>query len=113
MEGLNLITCLSHDKIAAKLSGLTKRFDGFTDEYGTLNSELKIAQNCNSLLLKHVYQLECNAVSNSEYHRRETLEINHLPLNIQDNVLEEIVHHVVSPTEINVSPDQLHLSLAE
>ena len=112
MEGLNLITCLSHDKIAAKLSGLTKRFDGFTDEYETLNSELKIAQNCNSLLLKHVYQLECNAV-NSEYHRRETLEINHLPLTIQDNVLEKKVCHVVSPTEINLSPDQLNFSLAE
>ena len=67
---------VSHDDIAAKLSELTKRFDEFSDKYEALHSELKITQNCNSLLLERVYQLERNAVSNSQYHRRETLEIN-------------------------------------
>ena len=52
-----------------------------------LHSELKITQNCNSLLLELVYQLEHNAVSNSQYHRRETLEINPVPSAIQDNVI--------------------------
>ena len=80
---------VSHDDIAAKLSELTKRFDEFSDKYKALHSELKITQNCSSLLLKRVYQLERNAVSNSQYHRIETLEINPVPLAIQNNVLEE------------------------
>ena len=50
---------VSHDDIATKLSELTKRFD--------------------SLLLEHVYQVEHNAVSNLQHHRRETLEINPVP----------------------------------
>ena len=55
---------VSHDDIAAKLSELTKRFDEFSDKYETL-PELKITQNCNSLLLECVYQLERNTVSHS------------------------------------------------
>ena len=78
---------VSHDDIAAKLSELTKRFDDFSNKHETLHSELKITQNCNSLLLERFYQLEHNAVSNSQYRRRETLEINPVPLGIQDNVL--------------------------
>ena len=100
---------VSHDDIAAKLSELTKRFDEFSDKYEALHSELKITQNCNSLLLERVYQLERNAVSNSQYHRRETLEINPVPSAIQDNVLEETVCQALSLTGINVSPDELHL----
>ena len=75
---------VSHDDIAAKLSELTKRFDEFSDKYEALHSELKITQNCNSLLLERVYQLERNAVSNLQYHRRETLKINPVPSAIQD-----------------------------
>ena len=70
---------VSHDDIAAKLSEPTKRFDEFFDKYEALRSELKITQNCNSFLLERVYQLERNAVSNSQYHSRETLEINPVP----------------------------------
>ena len=99
---------VSHDDIAAKLSELTKRFDEFSDKYEALHSELKITQNCNSFLLERVYQLERNAVSNSQHHRRETLETNPVPSAIQDNVLEETVCQALSLTGIYVSPDELH-----
>ena len=99
---------VSHDDIAAKSSELLKRFDEFSDKHKTLHSEFKITQSCNSLLLEHVYQLERNAVSNSQDHRRETLEINPVPLTIQDNVLKDRACHALSLTGINVSPDQLH-----
>ena len=88
----------SHDDIAAKLPELNKRFDEFPEKYEALHSELKISQNCNSLLLERVYQLEHNAVSNLQYHRRETLEINPVPSAIQDNVLEETVCQALSLT---------------
>ena len=102
--------CVSHDDIANKLSGLTKKFDKFCDKYESLRSELKSTQNCKSLFLEHSYQLERNAGSNSQYHRRKTLEINPLPLIIQDTVLEEIVCHTLSLTGMYVTPDQLHSS---
>ena len=73
-----------HDDIAAKLSELTKRFDEFSDKCETFRSPFTL-QNCNSLL-EHVYQLECNAISNFQYHRRETLDINPVPVTIKDNV---------------------------
>ena len=90
------------------MSELTKRFDEFSDKYEALHSELKITQNCNSLLLERVYQLVRNAVSNSQYHRRETLEMNPVPSAIEDNVLEETVYQALSLTGINMSPDELH-----
>ena len=99
---------LNHDDIAAKLSELTKRIDGFSDKHETVHSELKTTQNCNCLLMERVYQLEHNTVTNSQYHRRETLEINPVPLTIQDNVLEETLRHAFSLTGINMSPDQVH-----
>ena len=74
-------TCC-HDDIAAKFSQLTKKLDKFSDKYKILHSELKITLNCNSLLLECVYQLQGNAVSNLQYHRRETIEINPIPLAI-------------------------------
>ena len=49
---------VSHDDIAAKLPELTKRFDEFSDKYEALHSELKITQNCNSLLLERVSILQ-------------------------------------------------------
>ena len=99
---------ISHDDIAGKLSELTKRFNEFSDKYEAPHSELKITQNCNSLLLERVYQLELHAVSNSQYHRRETVGINPVPSAIQDNILEEIVCQALSLTGIKVSPDELH-----
>ena len=93
----------------AKLSELTKRFNQFSDNYEALHSELKITQNCNSVLLEHVYQLERNALSNLQYHRRETLEINPVPSAIQNNVLGEAVCQALSLTGINLFPDELHL----
>ena len=99
---------VSHDDIAAKLSELTKRFDEFSDKYEALHSELKITQNCNSLLLERVYQLERNAVRNSQHHRRQTVETNSVPSAVQDNVLEETVYQALSLTGIYVSPDELH-----
>ena len=62
---------VSHNEVAAKLSELSKILDEFSDKYETLHSELKITQNYSSFFLERVYHLECNAVSNSQYHRRE------------------------------------------
>ena len=62
---------VSHNDIAATLYELSKILDEFSNKYKTLHSELKITQNYSSLFLECVYQLECNAISNLHYHRRD------------------------------------------
>ena len=52
-----------------------------------VNSNLLIARRCNDLL-ERITQLERNNLNNTQYNRRETLEINPVPSNIADDVLE-------------------------
>ena len=67
-----------------------------------------ITKNCNTLLHQRIIQLERNAVNNAEYHRRESLEVNPLPRDIGDNVLEETVCRAISLTGHEITPDGLH-----
>ena len=45
----------------------------------------------NSHLLTRIIQLERNAVTNSQYSRRETIELNPVPAKIHEDVLEDII----------------------
>ena len=53
-------------------------------------------------------QLEKNAVSSAQYHRRETLELKPVHQEIHDNVLEDIVCKALSLTDQEVVPEDLH-----
>ena len=94
-------------KTSSKLSDLTSRFDDFLRRYEILNSELTVSKNCNRLLTERIVQLERNAVSNAQYHRRESLEINPVPASISDDVLENSVCRALSLTGHEVKPDDL------
>ena len=66
----------------------------------------KSTQNCryqetvmNDHPLKRIIQLEKNAATNSQYHKRETIEINPVP----DEILEENVCKTLSLTGVNVT----------
>ena len=78
-------------KTSCKLYDLTSRFDDFLRRYEILNSELTVSKNCNRLLTERIVQLERNAVSNAQYHRRESLELNPVLASISDDVLENSV----------------------
>ena len=43
-----------------------------------------------------------------QYHQRESLEVNLVPHDIGDNVLEETVCRAISLTGYEVTPDDLH-----
>ena len=93
--------------VMAKLDDLTKRFDNFMVKYNEVSSELSIVKNCNSLLLQRIINLERNVLNASQYHRREIIEINPVPEDIQDNVLEATVCRALSLTGHNVIPADL------
>ena len=76
------------DDITSKISDLTNRFDDFLRRFEVVSSDLAITRNCNRLLTKRVVQLENNAVTNAQYHRRESVEVNPIPPSISDEELE-------------------------
>ena len=62
--------------INTKLSNLEEKFNDFLSKYDNVNSELQQCKKFNSHLLTRIIQLEHNAVTNSQYIRRETIELN-------------------------------------
>ena len=61
--------------VSSKLSEPTEKFNDFVSKYDKVYSELQISRNCNNHLLQRIILLERNVVTNSQYHRRETIEI--------------------------------------
>ena len=59
-------------------------------------------------MLTRIIQLERNAVTNFQYSRRETIELNPVPADITEDVLEENICKASSLTGVNVVPNELH-----
>ena len=72
------------DDISSKLSDLSTRFNDFLRRFELVSSVLAITKNCNRLLTERVVQLERNAVTNAQYHPRESKEVNPVPPSISD-----------------------------
>ena len=51
--------------------------------------------------------MESNAVTNSQYSRRETIELNPVPAEIHEDVLEDSICKALSLTGVNVVPEDL------
>ena len=77
--------------INMKFSELNDHFNDFESKYEMVNSNLSITRRCNVLLLERITQLERNNLNDTQYNRRETLEINPVPSDIADDVLEQSV----------------------
>ena len=84
---------------------LTNWFDDFVGKYEKLRSELVISKNCNCLLVNRIINLERNALRNTQYIRKEMLEINHVPHSIDNVEIEEKVCEALSLTGTKVKPD--------
>ena len=94
--------------INTKLSNLEEAFNDVLSKYDNVNSELQQCKKFNSHLLTRIMQLERNVVTNSQYSRRETIEINPVPADITEDVLEENICKALSLTGVNVVPNDLH-----
>ena len=92
--------------INMKFPELKDRFKDFESKYEMVNSNLSITRR-NDLLLEGITQLECNNLNNAQYNRRETLEINPVPSDIADDILEQSVCQTLSLTGTSVEPDDL------
>ena len=95
------------DDITSKISDLTNRFDDFLRRFEVVSSDLAIIRNCNRLLTERVVQLERNAVTNAQYHRRESVEVNPIPPSISDEELELNIYEALSLTGNEVKLNDL------
>ena len=93
--------------INAKLTDLSDKFNDFTSKYDKVYSELQKYKSYNSHLLIRIIQLECNAVTNSHYSRRETIELNPVPAEIHEDVLDDIICKTLLLTGVNIVPEDL------
>ena len=93
--------------INAQLTDLSDRFNEFTSKYHTVYFELQQCKSYNSHLLTRIIQLERNAVTNSQYSRRETIELNPVSAEIHQDVLEDSICKALSLTGVNVDPEDL------
>ena len=76
------------------------RFNKFLSKYNKVYSELQQCKSYNSHLLTRIIQLERNAVTNSQYSRRETIELNPVPAEIHEDVLEDSICKALSLTGV-------------
>ena len=75
------------DDISSKLSDLSNRFNDFQRRFEVVSFDLAIARNCSKLLTERLVQLERNAVTNAQDHRRESVQVNPVPPSISDEEL--------------------------
>ena len=107
IQELTNINSSFFNDINAKLTDLSDRFNEFTSKYDKVYFELQQCKSYNSHLLTRIIQLERNAVTNSQYSRRETLELNPVPAEIHEDVLEKSICKALSLTGVNVVPKDL------
>ena len=93
--------------INAKLTELSDRFNKFTSKHDKVYSELQQHKSYNSHLLTRIIQLEHNAVTNSQYSRRDTIELNPVPAEIHEDFLQDNICKALSLTGVNVVPEDL------
>ena len=94
--------------VSSKLPNLAEKFNSFVSKHDKVYSELQISRNCNFHLLQRTIQLERNTI-NSQYHRREALEINPVQVSLGDVILEENICKALPLAGVNVTLEQLHL----
>ena len=104
IQELTDINSNSVTDINMKLSNLSEKFNEFLSKY-KIHSELQQSKQFSSHLLTEIIQLEHNAVTNSQYSRREAIELNSVPADITEDILDENICKALSLTGVN---DNLH-----
>ena len=94
--------------INAKLTDFLEKFDELTLKYDKVYSKMQQRKSFNSHLLLRIIQLERNAVANSQYSRREIIELSLVSAGIHDDVLEASVCKALSLTGANIVPEDMH-----
>ena len=77
-------------------------------KYDKVFSELQQCKIVDCYLFTRIIELKRNYVTNCQYSRKETIELNPVPVKIHQDVLEKIVYKALSPLGVNVVYEDLH-----
>ena len=95
------------NNVNSKLSQLNDRLNDFEAKHQIVNSNFSISRRCNEVLLELTAQLEGNNLNNAQYNRTEPLEIDPMPSDIANDVLEQFVCQALSLTGISSALDEI------
>ena len=87
-----------------QFAALNKKIDNFSESHNKLIVELATVKKENNDLKNRLIKVEKNLLKTSQYHRREILEVNEIPLSIPDNQLESTICQALSLSGVSVSP---------
>ena len=86
----------------AKFNSTVATIADLKSDFRRLESELSISRSVNSKLCDRVTSLERSCWANSQYIRRECLEITGLPENIENRNLEDLTLKVLNEIGVNI-----------
>ena len=84
------------NNINAKLTDLSDRFNELTFKYDKVYSELQQCTSYYSYLLTRIILSERNAVTNSQYSRRETIQLSPVSAELHQDVLQDSICKALS-----------------
>ena len=79
----------------------------YKKDFEKLGFDLSVARQVNSVLRERVTSLEHQGWSNSQYSRRECLELTGIPETSDNNTLESTVLKIFEKLEVNVDPSNV------
>ena len=88
-EALRKLTKDEQSKFNSALANIDKDMGELRNDFKKLDVDLAISRSVNTKLRDRIISLERQCWSNSQYSRRECLEITGLPDNIDNEALEE------------------------
>ena len=98
---------LHFHNLSEKMNDLTKKMGNIATKFDRVFSELQISKTCNSLLCKRIIDLERSSLDNTQYLRRDMIEISPVPPEVSNNELEGLVCKALSLTGSGVSPNNI------
>ena len=84
------------------LTGIRNELSDLKKAFEKLGSDLSVARQVNSVLRERVTSLERQCWSNSQYSRRECLELTGIPETSDNNTLESTVLKIFERLEVKV-----------
>ena len=105
-EVINLVLDYQ-SKFDFTLARISNELSDLKKDFGKLGSDLSVARQVNSLLRERVTSLERQCWSNSQYSRRECLELTDILETSDNNTLERTVLKIFEKLEVNVDPSNV------
>ena len=101
-------TLLKFSDMNDHFNALLEKVDSYHKKQEELESLLIVTKKCSDLQQKRIINLEKQQLHTNQYMRKDTIELNPIPLSISDDTLEEKVCQILSFTDHLVSSSMLH-----